>query len=156
MIREVMASWTCLTILGPGRPNSMPCWRRTCARTSAISCACRISSLGIVFSSPSPIVLITVLYFSAIAIFQALVERFAFLDHANGLRVREERYMLLSLSVIFARLDGSFALLGRGHHRCHRQYRQSRIVPKSSRPSSFSFLVPAPLYHKLEYLILAV
>jgi hypothetical protein len=36
-------------------------------------------------SSPSPIVLITVLYFSAIAIFQALVERFAFLDYANGL-----------------------------------------------------------------------
>src|SRR5262249_29491228 len=36
--------------------------------------------------SPSPIVLITVLYFSAIAIFQALVERFAFLDYANGLQ----------------------------------------------------------------------
>jgi hypothetical protein len=34
--------------------------------------------------SPSPIVLITVLYFSAIAIFQALVERFAFLDYANS------------------------------------------------------------------------
>jgi hypothetical protein len=39
-----------------------------------------------VFSSPSPIVLITVLYFSAVAIFQALVERFAFLDYANGLQ----------------------------------------------------------------------
>jgi hypothetical protein len=37
-------------------------------------------------SSPSPIVLITVLYFSAVAIFQALVERFAFLDYANGLQ----------------------------------------------------------------------
>src|SRR5262249_26833529 len=36
--------------------------------------------------SPSPIVLITVLYFSAIAIFQALVERFAFLDYANSLQ----------------------------------------------------------------------
>src|SRR5262249_5423868 len=36
-------------------------------------------------SSPSPIVLITVLYFSAFAIFQALVERFAFLDYANSL-----------------------------------------------------------------------
>src|SRR5258708_35919856 len=38
------------------------------------------------FSSPSPIVLITVLYFSAVAIFQALVERFAFLDYANSLQ----------------------------------------------------------------------
>src|SRR5262245_18970582 len=38
------------------------------------------------FFSPSPIVLITVLYFSAIAIFQALVEHFAFLDHANSLQ----------------------------------------------------------------------
>src|SRR6516164_8941601 len=37
-------------------------------------------------SSPSPIVLITVLYFSAFAIFQALVECFAFLDYANGLQ----------------------------------------------------------------------
>ena len=36
-------------------------------------------------SSPSPIVLITVLYFSLITIFQALVERFAFLDYANSL-----------------------------------------------------------------------
>src|SRR5262245_401238 len=42
--------------------------------------------LGIVFSSPSPIILITVLYFSTVAIFQALVERFAFLDYANGLQ----------------------------------------------------------------------
>src|SRR5437870_5216600 len=42
--------------------------------------------LGAAFSSPSPIVLITVLYFSAIAIFQALVERFAFLDYANSLQ----------------------------------------------------------------------
>src|SRR5262245_18145926 len=42
--------------------------------------------LGAAFSSPSPIVLITVLYFSAIAIYQALVERFAFLDHANSLQ----------------------------------------------------------------------
>ncbi|TMJ39032.1 MAG: hypothetical protein E6G86_15035 [Alphaproteobacteria bacterium] len=38
------------------------------------------------FLSPSPIVFITVLYFSAVAIFQALVERFAFLDYANGLQ----------------------------------------------------------------------
>src|SRR5215467_14450595 len=42
--------------------------------------------IGVAFSSPSPIVLITVLYFSAIAIFQALVERFAFLDYANSLQ----------------------------------------------------------------------
>src|SRR5262249_7882712 len=42
--------------------------------------------LGIVFSPPSPVVLITVLYFSAFPIFQALVERFAFLDYANGLQ----------------------------------------------------------------------
>src|SRR5215831_2140584 len=42
--------------------------------------------LGVAFSSPSPIVLITVLYFSAITIFQALVERFAFLDYANSLQ----------------------------------------------------------------------
>ena len=43
------------------------------------------SSAATAFSSPSPIVLITVLYFSAFAIFQALVERFAFLDYANSL-----------------------------------------------------------------------
>src|SRR6266540_5106512 len=42
--------------------------------------------LGGAFSSPSPIILITVLYFSAIAIFQALVERFAFLDYASSLQ----------------------------------------------------------------------
>jgi hypothetical protein len=42
--------------------------------------------LGAAFSSPSPIVLITVLYFSAITVFQALVERFAFLDYANSLQ----------------------------------------------------------------------
>jgi len=44
------------------------------------------SSAATAFSSPSPIVLITVLYFSAFAIFQALVERFAFLDYAHGLQ----------------------------------------------------------------------
>jgi hypothetical protein len=59
-----------------------------------------------------------------------------------SIRVREERYMSLSLSVIFAALDGSFALLDRGHHPCHRQYRQSRIVLLFN--------------HELEYLILAV
>src|SRR5262245_19797440 len=47
--------------------------------------------IGAAFSSPSPIVLITVLYFSAIAIFQALVERFAFLDYANSLQ--DVRYL---------------------------------------------------------------
>src|SRR5262245_35582748 len=44
--------------------------------------AFRLFGIRAAFSSPSPVVLITVLYFSAIAIFQA-VERFAFLDYAN-------------------------------------------------------------------------
>src|SRR5262245_24904826 len=72
----------------------------------------------------------------------------AFVDNVDT-RARRKIHIALSFCYICP-LDGSFALLDRGHHRCHRQYRQSRIVPKSSRPSSF---LP---YHKLEYLILAV
>jgi hypothetical protein len=65
-----------------------------------------------------------------------------------SIRVREERYMLLSLSVIFAALDGSFALLDRGHHRCHRQYRQSRIWAVSRRKSKILFFSAPQKYPK--------
>src|SRR5919201_5310862 len=48
--------------------------------------AAQLYQLGILCSSPSPVVLVTVLYFSAVAILQALVECFAFFDYANGLQ----------------------------------------------------------------------
>jgi hypothetical protein len=40
--------------------------------------------LGAAFSSPSPIVLITVLYFSAVAVIGALPECFAFFKQSNA------------------------------------------------------------------------
>ena len=50
MIREVM---DVLDDPRAGGPHSMPCCRRTCARTSAISCACRISSRDKDLASPT-------------------------------------------------------------------------------------------------------
>src|SRR5262245_47845213 len=46
----------------------------------------------------------------------------AFVDNVDT-RARRKIHVALSFCYI-CRPDGSFALLDRGHHRCHRQYRQ--------------------------------
>jgi hypothetical protein len=49
----------------------------------------------------------------------------AFLGSWGGAKKSDKIFVAFSY-IIFSALDGSFALLDRGHHRCNQQYRQSR------------------------------